>query len=138
VEPDPARRIELLKSITDFGQRGVVDDGAAADWAPNGEARVTIASYGAQAMDLDVDATSEALVATSIPAWRGWRASLDGRPARSLSYNHAFLAYRVPAGAHRLSLRYLPDGFRYGVAVSLASALLLMVWSAAARAKAAS
>ncbi len=133
-EPDPARRIELLKSIADFGQRGVVGDGAATDWTRNGEARVSIASYGAQAMDLDVDAKGEALVATSIPSWRGWRANLDGRPTGSLSYNHAFLAYRVPAGAHRLSLRYLPDGFRYGVAVSLVSALLLMGWSVAARA----
>lgn len=129
-EPDPARRIEILKSIADFGERGVVDDGAATDWTPNGEARVSIGSYGAQSMDLEIEAKGETLVATSIPGWRGWRAKLDGLPTDSVSYNHAFLAFRVPAGAHRLSLRYLPDGFRYGLLVSLASALLLAGWSA--------
>ena len=107
-----------------------MDDGAATDWTRNGQARVSIASYRAQAIELDVDARGEALVATSIPAWPGWRARLDGQPTGSVSYNHAFLAYRVPTGVHRLKLCYQPDGFRYGLWISLASALLLAAWTA--------
>ena len=127
-EPDAGRRIEVLKAIDDFGERGVIGDGAPSDWKPNGQARVSIASYGARTMDLDVRAKSEGLVATSIPAWRGWRASIDGQPTAGISYNHAFLAFRVPAGTHRLSLRYSPDGFRYGLAVSLATLVFSIGW----------
>jgi hypothetical protein len=124
-EPDPGRRLELMKSIGDFRERGVVSAGVATgEWAENGEATVEIAAYGAQAMELDVAAGRETLVGTSVPAWRGWRATVDGRPVESLAYNHAFLAFRVPEGRHRLSLCYSPDGFRHGLALSAATLLV--------------
>ena len=110
----------------------MIDEGKAGDWTPNGEGSVSIANYAAQKMDVDVSAHGDVLVATSIPAWKGWSAEVDGRPIESVGYNHAFLAFRVPAGRHRLSLRYLPAGFGYGVAISFASALLLCVWRLAA------
>ena len=62
-------------------------------------------------------------------AWPGWKLSIDGRRAPLLSYNHAFVGFRVPAGRHEAVLRYLPDSFLAGAAISLASlaaALLLL------------
>ncbi|MFY9552896.1 MAG: YfhO family protein, partial [Thermoanaerobaculia bacterium] len=70
---------------------------------------------------LDVAAREPALVATSITAWHGWKAALDGREIPAVSYNHAFLGFRVPAGRHRLVLRYASGAFRAGAAVSLVS-----------------
>jgi len=128
-EPDPARRIDLLRSIVDFRERGIVDeDGVPGDWTQNGEARVAISAYGPQSMDLDVSAQEEALVATSITAWRGWKSTIDGRPAHAVGYDHAFLGFRVPKGKHRLALRYAPDGFRYGLLLSLSTLVLMTAW----------
>ncbi len=120
-EPEPARRLQALGSIENFGERGIVEDGPAGDWIENGEASVVIASASAGLLDLRIDARSPALVAASLPAWPGWRAEVDGSRTGVLTYNHAFLAVRVPAGRHHLALRYSPDGFRYGAAVSLAT-----------------
>jgi hypothetical protein len=50
-EPYRIRRLDLLKAIEDFGERGVVDEtgggGATEDWRENGDGRVRIAAYGA-------------------------------------------------------------------------------------------
>lgn len=139
IEPDPARRIELLRSIPDFREQGIVGgNGARSDWAPNGEADVTIASYGPQTMELDVLARQETLVATSIPAWHGWRAAVDGQSIANIPYNHSFLAFRVPEGRHRLSLRYFSDATRIGLVVSggtLTLCALILVWRAASRSR---
>jgi uncharacterized membrane protein YfhO len=85
---------------------------------------VTIKEYAAGRLAVEVDARDATLVGTSITAWPGWKAELDGRPLPSVSYNHAFLAFRAPAGRHRLTLRYAPDSVRIGAAMSLASAVL--------------
>ncbi|MEP6993536.1 MAG: YfhO family protein, partial [Acidobacteriota bacterium] len=124
-ETDAGRRIALLKSIADFGEEGVVEDAVSpGEWRENGEAHLDISGYRAQELDLDVDARGETLVATSIPAWPGWKASLDGRRIDTVFYNHAFVGFRVAEGRHRVRLRYLPDGFVSGAGISGATLLL--------------
>ncbi|HTY43585.1 MAG TPA: YfhO family protein [Thermoanaerobaculia bacterium] len=127
-EPDAAKRLALLAAIEDFRDRGVVSE-ATADWTANGDARVTLEAYGAPALRLRSEGTSPTLVGTSIPAWPGWKAELDGQPMALEAYNHAFLAFRVPPGDHRILVRYDPDGFRRGLALSLASAAVLAAWA---------
>jgi uncharacterized membrane protein YfhO len=70
-------------------------------------------------MVLDVEAREETIVGTSVPAWPGWKAKLDGGAVAPFSYNHAFLGFRVPKGVHRLELHYRPEGFVLGAAASL-------------------
>jgi uncharacterized membrane protein YfhO len=59
--------------------------------------------------------------------WPGWRLRVDGRPAATLTFNHAFIGFRVPAGRHEAFLEYHPDSVLAGGAVSLASLLLSLV-----------
>ncbi|MEA2559957.1 MAG: hypothetical protein QOH06_1461 [Acidobacteriota bacterium] len=133
LETGAGQRIALLGSIRNFRNRGVVASwpGAAPGvWHLNGSARIEITSYQAQSMTIEVDAQEETIVGTSIPAWPGWKARLDGAAIEPLSYNHAFLGFQVPQGAHRLTLRYLPDSFVLGAAVSLltlAASLVLLL-----------
>ena len=118
-EPGPDLAMAELKAIADFREQDLVESGAAPpDWTANGEGQVTITAYGPQSLEADVTARRETLVATSIPRWTGWNATLDGHPVEMLTCNHAFLAFRVPGGAHRLSLRYFSAGTRVGLAVS--------------------
>jgi uncharacterized membrane protein YfhO len=81
-------------------------------------------------MDLEVDAASAAVIGTSIPAWPGWRARLDGVAVSALTFNHAFLGFRVPPGKHRLVLDYLPRSFVWGAWLSALTAGLCVVWAA--------
>ena len=135
-ETDRDRRLTILAGISDFRERGVVDEPSTAPpatWRPNGSATVTLRAYRAQSMSLEVDAESAAVIGTSIPAWPGWRARLDDRPASPLTFNNAFLAFRVPPGKHRLDLDYLPRSFVWGAWVSALTAGLcaaLWLWGA--------
>jgi len=60
-------------------------------------------------------------VGTSVTGWPGWKLTVDGLPAPLVGYNHAFLAFRVPAGRHEAELVYRPDSFVRGGAISLAA-----------------
>jgi hypothetical protein len=125
-EADSGRQVALLEGIRDFSNKGVVGEsppggspgiGARA----NGEASVRITSYEAQRIALEVDAVQAALVATSVTAWPGWKLTVDGAPAPLVPYNHAFLAFRVSRGRHTAVLRYWPDSFVAGGAISAAA-----------------
>jgi len=112
-----------LGEIGDFGEMGVVEAdagtrGLVGQWTRNGRVSVSIESYRPQSLVLSVDAAAEAVVATSVTRWPGWKLEVNGRRERLLTYNRAFLAFRVPAGRHRAVLRYLPDGFVWGSAIS--------------------
>jgi Bacterial membrane protein YfhO len=124
---------DAVFSITDFAERGVVAGDGTEAWAPNGVASVRIVSYLPQRIELAVDARSDAVVGTSIPAWPGWKLKIDGRPAQLLAYNRAFVGFLVPAGARRAILAYRPDGFIRGTAVSAATLAVILVLFGLAR-----
>src|SRR5262249_11197181 len=130
-----AEALRSMSGIRDFGLEGVVGespDAAAGGGGgqTNGEAQGGGASDEPQRMTLDVNASGAALVATSVTRWPGWKLTIDGRSAPLVRYNHAFLAFRVPAGRHTAVLRYLPDTFVIGSVISvltmMASAWLLL------------
>jgi hypothetical protein len=56
----------------------------------------------------------------------GWRAELNGAPARLVRVNHAQLGLALPPGMHRVALRYHPRGFRAGLALAAAAAAGLL------------
>ena len=87
----------------------------------NGPAEVRIDSYVAGGLSLSVQASRETLVGTSIPNWRGWRVTIDGESTQPIPFNRAFVSFLVPEGSHRVRLRYLPDGFVAGAALTGAS-----------------
>jgi hypothetical protein len=117
-EESEAAQRDALFSIADFAERGVLAGPASGEWVPNGRASVRIDSYRPQRLTATVAAGSPAVVGTSIPRWPGWKLEIDGRREPLLAYNRAFLAFRVPVGRHRAVLRYWPDGFSAGLAVS--------------------
>ena len=131
-EKDPSRQVVLLEGIHDFADEGVVGESAPSgtigdESRPNGDASVRIVSYDSQRMELAIDARDAALVATSMTAWPGWKLAVDGEKSPFLSYNHAFLAFRVAPGRHTAVLHYWPDSFTAGVAISGAALLSCLV-----------
>jgi hypothetical protein len=76
--------------------------------------------------DLDANMTAQGFVVISEAAWQGWRAYVDGEPAKIHRANHAFLGVSRSAGTHRIRLVYLPRSFVTGRNVTLATLLLLI------------
>ena len=61
----------------------------------------------------------------------GWNAEGNGRPLPVSTVNGAFLGVAVPAGETVVECRYVPPGFRVGLAISAVSAVVLLALAAA-------
>jgi hypothetical protein len=81
-----------------------------------------VVRYSPDRVDLEVASNEERPMIVAELAAPGWLWLLDSvnevAPARA---NHAFLAVRVPAGDHWVSLVYQPCSFRLGLYLTLAS-----------------
>jgi hypothetical protein len=64
----------------------------------------------------------------------GWRATADGSPADVLQVDHALIGVPLPAAeVQTVELRYIPPGWRFGSAISLASLVSTIALMARAR-----
>ncbi|MFN7701436.1 MAG: YfhO family protein, partial [Deltaproteobacteria bacterium] len=102
-----------------------------------------IANLEPQRVVLDAQLESEGYVVFSDAFFPGWSATLDGAPVDIVPANVAVRAVRVPAGAHRIEMRYAPRSVRTGLwlaaaSLALATALLARERSLARRAQASS
>lgn len=111
----------------DFATRAVIEAELPPGDRANGPGRVLVREQTLGYI-IDAEMDGDGWVVTSIPAWKGWRAYVDGRRVRTHFANHAFLGVPVPKGRHTVALRYWPESFVVGRAVTL--------WTAAALAAA--
>lgn len=87
-----------------------------------------LARRGGDLYEYDVDSRGENFLILSQVWYPGWRARLDGRPARLYRTNHALLGLRVGAGRSRLELEMTSPFLRLGLwfcALGCAAALAL-------------
>ena len=117
--------LTAMKSEADFGNRSYVAINGPGGDHDNGSGTI-ITKPAKLGYDLDATMSRNGFVVVSETAWRGWRASVEGKPAKIVRANHAFLAFGVPAGHHRIRLRFLPRSFVIGRAVTLGTLLLLI------------
>lgn len=94
---------------------------------------VTFTTFKDGYMEGTVSSESGGLIYTSIPFEAGWTAKIDGKRVATTSIKRAFLCVPVPAGTHKLTLSYVPEGFRSGVMLTLASILSLVIISLPAK-----
>jgi hypothetical protein len=94
----------------------------------NGPGRVAIRAVGGGGFDLDAEMERDGWVVVSETAWNGWRAYVDGRvkPQRA---NAAFLSVYLYQGKHRIQLRYRPDSFVRGRAISAVTLLCIVAFA---------
>ena len=95
--------------------------------AENGQAALTVRSVGPD-LHVVAEVSRRVFVATSLPAWPGWRAESGGRPLPVTTVNHAFVGFWVPPGTWPIRLSYRPGSFPLGLlamAAGLAASIAL-------------
>ncbi len=88
-----------------------------------GEGELSAVRFAGSALDLRAETPAPATLIVRQVARRGWRAWVDGQPV-PLAEGPEWLRVDLPAGDHRVSLRYRTPGGRVA-ALALVAALLL-------------
>ncbi len=109
-------------------------DGAADPADGRGAAEVSVVEYGPSRSAWRVRTDRAGYLVTGDAYYPGWKAELDGRPARLYRANLAFRAVRVPPGEHVVVHRFEPRSVRVGLAIGAVSllavaALLIAAWA---------
>ncbi|HEV7765503.1 MAG TPA: YfhO family protein [Thermoanaerobaculia bacterium] len=114
-----------MKSETDFRERAWIEASLAPHERENGPGTVTFTNT-AREYRIDANMQRDGWIVASLPAWKGWRAYLDGQRIETQFANHAFLGIHVPAGNHRVRLVYLPRSFVIGRWITFAAVALIV------------
>lgn len=94
--------------------------------ASHGGESVRIANLEPQRVVLEAALESEGYVVYTDAFFPGWSATLDGAPVDIVPANVAVRAIRVPAGSHRIEMRYAPSSVRTGLWLALAALALAL------------
>jgi len=77
-------------------------------------------------LEIQTNGSSAAVLVVTRSYDPGWKATLDGKPARLVRANLSLMAVVVPGGEHQLVLTYRPLSFVVGAALSGFSLLVLV------------
>ncbi|HSP33270.1 MAG TPA: YfhO family protein [Thermoanaerobaculia bacterium] len=124
----PQQEIEEMREEADFASRAWLRAGNSPEERTNGGGTV-VTRRRESGLEIDVTKTGSGYVVVSEAAWDGWRAYLDGHRVATTIANHAFLAVYVPDGRHKIELRFLPQSFVAGRAITFAALALIACYS---------
>lgn len=95
-------------------------------------ARILSWRFGREQIDCEVLADQATLVVVAQTYYHRWHAWVDDQPSPLLRANFAFQAVAMPAGQHRVRLRYEDRAFRMGAVISLPTLAVCLagVWMA--------
>ena len=83
------------------------------------EGSVRVVSFAAEEILLEIDTAENALLSLSLVDYPGWTAEIDGRPVPILRAYAGLSAIEAPAGQYLVTLRFSPDSYRIGLAISV-------------------
>jgi hypothetical protein len=127
---DPARvfRTAILSEANDAPAASPIEPSLAATES------VTVLAYEPERSEWRVRAATPGFMVTTDAWYPGWRARVDGRPAKIYRANLAFRAVWVPAGEHVVTHDYAPAWWLPSLACSALGLLLMLVLAAWGRA----
>lgn len=74
-----------------------------------------------------ITTSQKGIVTSSIPYSKGWTATVDGKPARVLRTNQAFVGIALKAGQHHIILHYHIPGMKIGAVLSLLGIVWILI-----------
>jgi len=93
------------------------------------EARIIAEKFRPQLIDFRVTTPGTAMVFISQAYYHPWKVYVDDQAVPLFRANHAFQAVQVPAGEHRVRLRYEDKMFHAGAIISAATLAILVLGS---------
>ena len=75
-----------------------------------------------------IDAKRDGMLLLTLPFDPGWSILVDGEPREAVKIGGALTGVSLTRGSHTLEMRYVPPGFAAGLALSLASLALMLVF----------
>ncbi|MDM5145613.1 hypothetical protein ICE98_02747 [Lactococcus lactis] len=66
------------------------------------------------------------IVFLTIPYDKGWSAKVDGKKVAVSKAQSGFMKVSVPAGSHRLELKFFPNGLKEGIICFILGILLFI------------
>ncbi|MCY4494244.1 MAG: YfhO family protein [Acidimicrobiaceae bacterium] len=135
VEADVDRSARAV-AAREPGARSVVVDrdlGLPSEPAADSELEVLSVALGRDRIDTVVRADRAAVVVVSVSDYPGWRATVDGRSAQTVTADAAFVGVAVPEGEHSVTLTFRPSHLVIslllaGSGIALAIGLLGIGW----------
>jgi hypothetical protein len=117
-----------LEAITGLDPRRevLVEDAELAGHYP-GDFRPVDVRHRGDALTMEMDAGEGGYLLVSELWYPGWRARIDGEPARLHRANAVFQMLRMPPGRHRVELEYLPAAYAWGSRISGVSLVAVLV-----------
>lgn len=86
----------------------------------------TLVKTSSTSLELSVNAAEDCALFTSIPIEEGWTVEIDGEKADILpAVDDTFMCVRVPAGSHKITLKFLPAGLTAGLIIGAAGVVVL-------------
>jgi hypothetical protein len=114
----PAEVNQILKGDSFDPRTTVVLEAPAIPSTTEGGGTVTWVSRETDRIELAVEAKGDSLLVVSDTDYPGWEAQVDGTETPILRANLTFRALRVPAGSHRVVMRFRPASARNGLILS--------------------
>jgi len=88
----------------------------------------TITSDKRNTVSIQTENEQDGLLVLSDNYYPGWRATIDGAPARILRANHTMRAIAVPAGRHLVSFVFMPAAFFLSMYVSISATAVILAF----------
>ena len=133
VIPDNRQALTRLADDTfDLRRSAVVAKPLPLPLAEASDSTVTVTGFGSAHLSLAANAAGPHLLVLSQIHDPGWRAEIDGRPIELLRVNGVQQGIVIPAGQHRVTLRYWPASFTWGLVISAVGLVvcgLILIWS---------
>jgi len=86
-----------------------------------------LVTYEPEHVAIDVTASQDGYLVLTDAYYPGWTATVDRQPAAVERADIMFRAVKVPAGKHRVELRYEPSSFRIGMWITIGAWVILIV-----------
>ncbi|MDM5157042.1 YfhO family protein [Bacillus sp. DX1.1] len=87
-----------------------------------------VTNYTSRSVAGKIDVKENDFLFLSIPYDKGWKATVDGKDAKLLKLNDAFLGLELSKGTHTIELKYTSPGFIVGSIISVISFLATMMF----------
>ena len=81
---------------------------------PNASGTARIVNYVSNKIDIDVVTTGKSFLVLTDNFYPGWKAYIDGKPAKIYKANYSFRGVVVPKGKSRVEFSYIPQSFLIG------------------------